>query len=149
MPQFTLTTPRKPHPFYDLDDFAKGYVEAMFFTNGDTGDNDESLLNDLGVIRLTRESVATIKRDCDEFQRVNADDLALGYALSPGDEGFHYARDELTPERAGNLFWYARQGHGIGWDDDGSADCLKCLQAASRLAGEAFVEVSRSWIYVR
>ena len=39
MPKFTLNKPARktpPHAYYGLDEFAQGYVEAMFFTNGGT-----------------------------------------------------------------------------------------------------------------
>lgn len=43
MPEFCLNeSARTAHPFYALSDFAKGYVEAMFFTNGDTGDERDN-----------------------------------------------------------------------------------------------------------
>lgn len=38
MPEFTLNSDALP-------EFTKGYVEALFFTNGDTGADDEDKLN--------------------------------------------------------------------------------------------------------
>lgn len=151
MPEFILNRDnRGSHPFYALDDFAKGYVEAMFFTNGDTGDDDDNRLNDLGVERLTRAAVAEIESDCVAFQRDNAADLAAVYAMEPGPYGKGQRIDEI---RAGHLFWFARQGHGVDWTDwyAPAADVaeLERLQEASSAFGESYVEISRGWIYVR
>lgn len=142
----------KVHPYYDLDDFARGYVEAMFFTNGDCGSDDEKLLNRLGVGRLTRAACADIKADCDKF---------LSTVMPDG----RFARqwiDELVTfpatfgdgvqddRRAGRMFWYARQRHGVGWSDDyGGVKAMAVadgLQDACRAFGEADVEVWRGWI---
>jgi hypothetical protein len=184
MPEFILNTPptradarravaygyakpqsiRKVHPWNDLDEFAQGYIEAMFFTNGDTGDDDENRLNDLGVKRLTHKSVALIKADCDAFQKENAALLA-----------FAYSNDDYTAEQAGRDFWFTRQHHGVGyWDrkelkrdaarrPDGAVTDLaenpdlpflgaldELLSAGAHAAGEV-VEVCavRGWIYYR
>lgn len=159
--------PRKPHSFYDLNEFARGYVEAMFFTNGDTGDERENLLNDWGVERLTRAAVAAIKADCEAFERDAADLLALAYATG-----------DYEPEQAGRDFWFTRQGHGVGfwerealndnkalWREMGSPrvdepgwkeyEAAKSetlgerLSEVARKAGESYVEAYRGWIYVR
>jgi len=150
MPQFYLNEPsRAAHPFYALSDFARGYVEAMFFTNGDTGDEREDLLNELGVERLTRAAVADIEADCAKFWTANESDLSAAKDLEPGSEDFRYAREVLDDRRLGHLFWYARQGHGVGFEDDGSADCLDRLQNAARAFGEAYCETWRGWIHHR
>lgn len=139
MPQFHLNTPpRRAHPFYDLSDFAKGYVEAMFFTNGDTGDEREDLLNDLGVERLTRVAVANIARDCDQFQRDQRNVLAAAYAES-----------DYSPEEAGRDLWLTRQGHGAGfWDREQLPhDIRTYLTAGAAYMGEVAPSVNRGWIY--
>lgn len=142
MSQFILNANHHgKHPFYSLDDFAKGYVEAMFFTNGDTGDEREDLLNDIGVEKLTKKAVEEIRHDCNMF-KVKAKDL-LDFAVG---------RDGYSEERAGNDFWFTRQGHGVGfWDrNELKADDLgDKLSEAARGFGEAYVEVSRGWIYYR
>jgi hypothetical protein len=163
MPQFHLNTPaRRVHPFYALDDFSKGYVEAMFFTNGDTGDDREHLLNDWGVERLTHASVAAIARDCAAFKESAG--FALDFALGP--------MSGYSEEQAGRDFWFTRQGHGVGfWDreelrrdmarrpdgtltDEGESEGLPflaslgdLLTAAAKACGEAYVQAYRGWIY--
>lgn len=169
MPQFILNTPptradvtravaygyakpvkgRKVHGYNDLDEFAQGYVEAMFFTNGDTGDDREDRLNEMGVARLTRESIASIAADCEAFQTANAAAIEAAKALEPGGEGFTYGRDELDDSRLGNLFWFARQGHGVSFEDNGDAQCLSDLQEAAQATGESYVEAWGGWIRVR
>ncbi|UUV44027.1 hypothetical protein RCLKYE_83 [Rhodobacter phage RcLkye] len=173
MPQFILNTPpsradaqravaygylkpakrRAVHPFNDLDEFAQGYVEAMFFTNGDIGDETRpDRLNEMGVSRLTRASVDKIEADCDRFQRSLSDTgkaLRAAKALIPGGEGLEHGREALDDRRLGQLFWYARQGHGVAFTDYGYADCLSDLQEAARAFGECYVEAWRGWIHVR
>jgi hypothetical protein len=106
MPAFILNkTGNAAASYYDLDDFSKSYIEALFFTNGDTGDDDENALNDLGVEALTPESIANIAKDCAEFQEAAKDLLSEAY-----DAGY-------SIEQAGADFWFTRQGHGVGfWD---------------------------------
>lgn len=149
MPEFHLNRPNPDHAFYTLDDFAGGYVEAMFFTNGDTGDEDEHILNRMGVCRLTKASVETIRKHCAAFAEANRADLDAAKELEPGSEGLRYGKDELDDRRLGQLFWYARQGHGVAFTDDGDAPCLERLQEAARKTGESYVEIARGWIYVR
>lgn len=131
------------------DDFAAGYIEAMFFTNCDCGDEREDLANQLGTGRLTLASRAAIARDCERFQRDHEALLTEAYALEPGSEAYRYAREQLDPRRAGQLFWFARQGHGVTWSDNGDAPCLEALQEVSRAMGESYPEIYRGWIHVR
>jgi hypothetical protein len=149
MPQFILNDRPAPKQYDELGDFAKGYVEAMFFTNGDTGDDDEHKLNNLGVERLTKEAIKDIAADCVKFWKENEADLEAAKELEPGSDDFRYAKFELSDARLGNLFWFARQGHGVGFTDDGDASCLKRLQDVARRQGEAYVETYRGWIYHR
>lgn len=139
MPKFQLNSAaRGSHPFYALDDFAKGYVEAMFFTNGDTGEDDEFLLNHLGVEALTHDAVKAIKRDCDTF-----------LASLPKDGHGRTAVDLACDYCAGNDFWYTRQGHGVGFWDRGLGPIGDELEAASKAFSECYVEVHRERVYVR
>jgi hypothetical protein len=146
MPDFELNANyRGSHPFYALPDFAKGYVEAMFFTNGDTGDEREWRLNDLGVERLTRAAVKDIKADCNAF---------LGHIMPDGcfvRQWLNRFADDYDDAQAGRDFWFTRQGHGVGyWDRKQLPDAVgKDLSAAARSFGEAYVEEYRAWIYHR
>ena len=150
MPEFQLNADRHgKHAYYKLNDFAKGYVEAMFFTNGDTGDDNESLLNDLGVEKLTRKAVKDIKEDCDRFLcSVMPDGTTVRQWLDRASEATDGAYGD---DRAGNDFWYTRQGHGVGYwcRDELEGELGDGLAAAARAFGEAYPEVSRGWIYHR
>lgn len=127
MPEFILNRPHwVPSPrtraeraalaeCADLD-FVCAYVEALFFTNGDSGDEDEDSLNALGAERLTRESKFAIIRDCADF---------LNRTVPHPEGGTWSVRDLVEAEpggmgQAGRDFWFTRQGHGVGfWDRDG------------------------------
>jgi len=152
---------RREHRYYALDDFAKGYVEAMFFSNGDTCDDNESLLNDLGVDKLTIRSIGRIKRACEQFQKRAAPLLELAYACEDYDEA-----------QAGHDFWFTRQCHGVGFWDRGQLrhdiyhhptkhEALSLcnegvfagvlgdlLSQAAKSFHECDVSVSRGWIHV-
>lgn len=145
MPEFIINDCAAPRAYYALSDFAKGYVEAMFFTNGDCGDDDEFILNRLGVERLTRQAIVDIAADCDKF---------LGTILSDGcfvQQWIMRACEEhsYTEDRAGNDFWYTRQGHGVGYWDRDLGEIGDTLADAARQFGEATVEQYRGWIYHR
>ena len=142
MPEFILKRPHwwpKGAPAdNDLMDFACGYVEAMFFTNGDSGDDDEFSLNRLGAERLTAKSRASIIEECAKFLSRKARDVI---AAAPGDF-----------EQAGRDFWFTRQGHGTGfWDRDDDVwpePARDYLGARAEEFGEACVFCLRGWIYV-
>jgi hypothetical protein len=137
MPEFQLNKPRKPFAWH-FDAFAEGYLEAMFFTNGDSGDDDEMHLNSLGTQRLTRASVLKILRDCAAFQK-GARELL--------DEAYQRDYDET---QAGRDFWFTRQGHGVGfWDrTELDADDLgRKLSSEARKFGEIYAFAQRGWIY--
>lgn len=150
MPQFELNADRYgSHPYYKLSAFAKGYVEAMFFTNGDTGDDDEFKLNHLGVERLTREAVKDIAADCDAF---------LGGIMPDGcfvrqwiDRASLVSEGRYDDGRAGNDFWFTRQGHGVGYQDREEIEGAlgEGLAGAARNFGEAYCEIYWNWIYHR
>ena len=119
----------------------------MFFTNGDTGDERENYLNELGTERLTRASLDDIAADCLAFWTANESDMQAAMALEPKGEGLEDAREPLDESRLGNLFWFARQGHGVAFTDGGYAACLERLQEAARRFGGAYCETWRGWIY--
>lgn len=148
MPEFILNN----HSYYSLDDFARGYVEAMFFTNGDIGDDTrENLLNDLGVERLTRDSVKRIKQDCSNFLSSLMPDgtFAQQWIVRLQSETALYGEGVNDDRRAGHMFWYARQGHGVGWSDDYSESATADgLQEKCSAFGECHIWVNRGWIHV-
>lgn len=165
-PQYILNDNRfilnDNRPLRSLSDFEAGYIEAMFFTNGDTGDDRENLLNELGTGRLTNAALRHIKADCAAFRKAAAP--LLEFALGP--------MSGYSEEQAGRDFWFTRQGHGVGfWDreelrrdlakrDDGTltdtgeeeglpffASLGEELTNLAKKAGEVYCQVSRGWIY--
>lgn len=143
MPEFQLKTrQRGSHPYFALDSFAKGYVEAMFFTNGDTGDERENYLNELGTERLTRESVADIAADCERFRQ-----LKMKSGLT-AEEWLLVQRD-YDFEQAGRDFWFSRNHHGVGfWDRDQISDADgNELTSLAHQMGETNAYTNRGWIY--
>lgn len=146
MPEFVLEG--RDLAALELDAFTLGYVEALFFTETspafsssewftderrqatEDGQADGELPGDTGFTDLHPDALARIVADCERFQRQHADLLEAAYALEPGSDEFRYAREPLDAQRAGQLFWYARNGHGVSWTDNGHAECLEKLQAA-------------------
>ena len=141
MPQFGLNDAYAPS-FRSLSDFEKQYLEAMFFTNGDIGGDDESKLNRLGVKRLTRDSIKLIQNDCAKFLAIHIDGKTVAQWINEKATG---------KSIAGHDFWFTRQGHGTGFSDGGWIDEKYDgpLTRASELLGECDVETRRGWIYVR
>ena len=137
MPEFTLNSDAR---FEALPEFTKGYVEALFFTNGDTGADDEDKLNRLGTARLTAEALRSIRATCAAFEQTHADLLTAAYE-HPG----------YGPREAGRDLWFTRQGHGTGcWDRRRIPRPLSdALTAAAKALKDCEIEVWRGWIYER
>jgi hypothetical protein len=148
MPEFVLNVSSAARPLYDhLDDFARGYVEAMFFTNGDSGDEkDEWSLNRLGVERLTNEALRKIARDCRAFVGRLVEGRFVRQLLDEiAESGADY-----SDEQAGRDFWFTRQGHGVGfWDREQLPQEAKdALTAVAKSFGETNgCYISRGWIH--
>lgn len=115
MPEFILDAAGavESYSFGDLDAFAGGYIEALFFTSQEVGtdrdtfDSSEGspLPGDAGFEDLAPAALALIIADCAAFQRAAADPLARAYETGYGEE------------QAGRDFWFTRNGHGVGyWD---------------------------------
>lgn len=156
MPEFILDigSPESACEYAKLDSFTQGYIQALFFTDEEqlceesNGEHEmpgvafnmatmESRFvggNSVSFADLAPVTLARIVADCERFQTSNAALLEQAQALEPGSEGLRYCRssDGLNEERLGMLFWYARNGHGVAFTDDGNAPCLQALQDASK-----------------
>lgn len=159
MPEFTFDqggTVEPGHTWRTLDSFVQGYISALLFTESspafdseswftderraatEGGQADGELPGDVGFADFHPDALAAIIADCEKFQADNAALLESAYELEPGGPDLPYAREPLDDERAGMLFWYARNGHGVGWTDNGNAQCLADLQDASAAFGESY-----------
>ncbi len=116
--------------FHSLDEFSQGYVEALFFTETGTSDDDE--LEDATVADLSDDTRAAIVRECAMFQ-----------ALCGGvmRELEHY-KDHSGYNRTsmGHDFWFTRNGHGTGfWDRDYD------FRRVTNLPDDALLDIS-AWL---
>lgn len=143
MPKFELNQNYRKYESFSA--FEKQYVEAMFFTNGDTCSNNEDHLNKLGVARLTNDSLLSIKVDCTKFLATVADGKTVQEWLDQAETDSDCNRSHC----AAHDLWYSRQGHGCGfWDGDWPAPYADVLDGAAKALGESFVEVWQGWIHV-
>ncbi len=112
MPEFVLDhgTAEASKNFRALDSFTRGYIEAIFFTecHGDNPELEHATFADVSV-----EMLAKIAEDCAGFQQLADADLQKAYDYAPAS---------YDSERAGNDFWYTRNGHGTGFWDRGLGD---------------------------
>lgn len=98
------------------DDFLRGYIEALYFT--DTGDLDQPEAD----AELSDDARALCVADCLEFQRREALPLAHAYAHHDGYDAAQAGRD----------FWFTRNRHGVGFWDRGLGAVGDTLTAACR-----------------
>lgn len=119
MPQFILDTgsPEAALAFERMDDFAKGYIEAMFFT--DTGYAEDEELEHATVADLAPETLARIEADCKAFQQATKRLLSLAYH-----------RADYSAIQAGRDFWFSRNEYGVGFFDRGLGRVGERLQDA-------------------
>ena len=93
--------------FAGLDQFTRGYVEAMFWTDIDASDDPK--LSRATFEKLATDTMSRITADCQSFQALSAADLASALKKSSG----------CTAMAAGLDFWCTRNGQGVGfWDGD-------------------------------
>jgi len=111
-----------------LKKFTDAYIEAALWSTNDESDESggEPLDKHYGPADIAAETLAAMKRDCEEF---------FG-----GNEYFWSATDDqagIDDDRAGNRFWLNRNGHGTGfWDeDDLSEENQKRLSKAAKKFG--------------
>lgn len=128
MPQFQMSGAENP-AYIALDDFTKGYIEALFFTEeeqlcDDSPEDGERNMpevvvntatmetrfhggNSYGFEDLAPDTLENIKAECAKFQAENAALLAQAYQL------------DYDANQAGADFWLSRNGHGAGFWDRG------------------------------
>ena len=122
MPEFRMNKDGEagdpPVTFDSLDEFTRGYIEALFFMDNAPGVSTEewqapgfepsegNFPCDVGFADIAAESLDRIRADCSVFQRKAF--ILLHHACE--SHGYSMAR-------AGHDFWLTRCGHGAGfWD---------------------------------
>ena len=111
MPQFIIQD-SEALEFRNLDAFTQGYIEALFFTECDSGtrenwnpETDSSLPGDVGFLDFGPGVVAAIVADCKAWQEANKELLFEAYAR------------DYNATQAGRDYWFTRNRHGVGfWD---------------------------------
>lgn len=87
-----------------LDSFTQGYIEAAFFTNANSGDDED--LEGASFAEIADSALAEIVADCAKWQADNSGLLDMAYD-----------RNGYSAIQAGRDYWFTRNGHGVGfWD---------------------------------
>lgn len=116
-----------------LADFIATMLQDLQYREADEACEKEREEGDTGTIYTLDESVyQTCKRLCEDFMARNANHIAEALDLEPGSDGLRYTANPITYERLGSTFYMALVGHGVGFTDDGNADCLQALQDDAR-----------------
>ena len=88
-----------PFIYPDVPEFIQGYIECALWTSEET-------LADSSVSDFAESTVDAIRKDCEEFQRNAAAEIAQALELGL-----------WTENGMGHDFWLTRNGHGAGfWD---------------------------------
>ena len=96
-----------------MDTFTRAYLEAMEWT--DCNSDNEELMNADG---WSPELIASVKRDCEDFQDANWEDL-----------------EDIDSEQAGVDFWLTRNRQGTGFWDRGLGEVGDRLTKNARTYG--------------
>lgn len=128
MPEFQLDLGNKTAAarYRNLDAFAQGYIEAVFFT--ETGASDDGELANATPADLPAAEWLQVARICRQFRQI------AGAAYDQAIEV-----DGYSAEQAGRDFWFTRNGHGVGfWDrDELPKPIADALTEAARRMGNA------------
>jgi len=103
------------------------------------GDAEEGEARDSGTVYdCPNDTFERAANDCFAFMAANHQHVEAATELEPGSDGLRYSRgDPMDHDRIGSTFYLSRVGTGVGFTDDGNADCLKALEA---YAGEHSTE---------
>lgn len=125
----------KPH----LDHFTRAYIEAALWSTNDNSDSSggEPLDKNYSEDDFTPEDLMHIIRDCVQFQRDNAADIATAASLGEYAKSRHSIK-----EMAGHDFWLSRCGHGTGFWDRDLGEVGERLYEAARSFGEADIFIN-------
>lgn len=134
MPEFIADTDGEVlgQAWDDLRPFVQGYIECMLFTETcseismveweepenqkavEEGEVDGSIPTDSGYGDIHPDSMMRIHLDCDKFLDKARHLLSQAYGMPESTRNGPVPYDA---KRAGNDFWYDRNGHGTGFED--------------------------------
>lgn len=128
------------------DPFTNAYVTALLWSEMDNADPEtggDPVDANFCDEDLTEKSLEEILKDCEEFQRDNAEALQVYY------DGLNYG-----PDQAGHDFALTRNRHGAGfWDRYYGDDkelytvCHETLTEAAHAVGEIHIGVGEGKLY--
>jgi len=100
-----------------MDRFTQAYIECALWSSMDesTPTGGEPLDTNYGVSDLASETLGSFERDCNKFQKENAEDL----------------KQAGNDEQNGHDFWLTRNHHGSGWWDRGYGEVGERLTEAT------------------
>ena len=115
--------------FATLDEFTRGFLEALFFT--ETGFPENGDMESATFAEVAPEALRLVARETEYWQRVDWEALREAYARG------------YTPQQAGRDLWFTQNWHGTGfWD----REILRAENLGSRLtnaAGRNAIEMYR------
>jgi hypothetical protein len=114
------------------DEFESGYLGAAEWLIDTDSPAEEGGIDRNKIRGWHSGALKSTRRDCRDFQKANAADLALYCEIS--------GRGESS---AGHDFWLSRNGHGAGFFDRGNDPVFDRLQDAARHYGERNVYLYR------
>lgn len=116
-----------------LADYLATALQDLQYSESDEACTDEREARDSGTIYdCPVETFDAARRDCEAFMAANAAHIESALELVPGEDGLRYGRVYVTYERIGSRFYLQRVGHGVGFTDDGDANCLKAMGEYAR-----------------
>jgi hypothetical protein len=108
-----------------MDQFTQAYIETLFWADC----HPDSECADMNVSDMADETLASIKADCEAFQKLAKRSLDLAY---------NYATLDYNEASAGHDFWLTRQGHGAGFWDRGLGAVGEQLTKDAKSFGECW-----------
>lgn len=116
-----------------LADFVATMLQDLQYSEADEACEAEREEGDTGTIyTLADDTFDRCKAYCEEFMANNAAAIEEALDLVPGEPGLRYGRNYVTHERIGSTLYMLAVGHGVSFTDDGDAECLNKLNAATR-----------------
>jgi len=145
----------------NVDAFTRAYLECALWSSTDNSRDDggDPLDQNYDLEDIERKSLASMARDCRDFQKHHAKLLEQAYAAAPctcaadGAPAGHTTtcarvrQPRYTEEQAGHDFWLTRNGHGAGFWDRGLGTVGEELSKASKPYGTVDLYVHRKRVY--